>query len=235
MKRKAVAIAVLATGWMFWFAPPTGAGDEEGPEARIETPRGGWTSERILDFAGVARGAGVERAVLVINGAEKEVAVEGGRFHAKEVVSPGRNTIRLVVEDENGAVASDSLTFFADVPERDLKITVNWDTDATDMDLHVTDPTGEVCMYNHKVTEMGGNLDIDVTDGFGPETFTLANAKPGTYKVHVHYYGPEGGPVTIATVWIVLYEGTPRERREMRKVPLMAKDEKPLVWAFEVE
>ncbi|MHC4778078.1 MAG: YfaP family protein, partial [Planctomycetota bacterium] len=152
-----------------------------------------------------------------------------------EVVSPGQNTIRLVVEDSSGKIAQDSVTFYAKVPQRDMKITVNWDTDATDMDMHVTDPKGETCMYNHKVTKIGGRLDIDVTDGFGPETFTLANAVKGRYKIHLHYYGPSKGPVTVATVWIVLHEGTPRERREKRELVLKNQGEKPLVWEFEMD
>ncbi|MHC4600125.1 MAG: YfaP family protein [Planctomycetota bacterium] len=214
---------------------PRPAGGEDGPVAKIEAPRGGWTTERILTFSGTAGGKGVARAVLVINGADKEVAVEDGRFEAKEVVSPGRNTVRLVVQDAEGRVARDSVTFYAKVPDRDLKITVNWDTDGTDMDMHVVDPKGETCMYNHNTTKIGGKLDIDVTDGFGPETFTLANAVKGKYKVYVHYYGPGNGPVTVATVWIILYEGTPREQREKRELVLKAKDEKPLAWEFEVE
>ena len=213
----------------------TAAAEDEGPTVRIESPSAGWSVQRIVKIAGTARGEGIRRMVLVINGAEKEVPVDNGRFETQEVVSPGENTIRALVEDRKGRVASDSVTFYAKVPDRDLKITANWDTAGTDMDLHVVDPKGETCMYNHKETKIGGKLDIDVTDGFGPETFTQANAVPGTYKVFLHYYGPSGGPETVATVWIVLYEGTPKERKERREIVLMRQNEKPLVLAVEVE
>ncbi len=233
--RKVPGVLFAAVLWVALFPSPGGAGDEAGPQVSILSPRGGWTLERIVTITGEAQGAGVRRAVVVINGADKKVAVKEGRFAFKEVVSPGENTIRVLVQDAEGRTASDAVTFYAEVPERDLKITVNWDTDGTDMDLHVKDPEGEVCMYNHKKTKIGGKLDIDVTDGFGPETFTLAGAVPGTYEVYIHYYGPEEGAVTVAEVWIILWEGTPRERKEKREVVLMHQNDRPLVWKFEVE
>ena len=46
------------------------------------------------------------------------------------------------------------------------KSSANWNKDNTDIDLWVTDPNGEKCMYNHKSTEIGGRLSDDFTGGF---------------------------------------------------------------------
>ena len=53
------------------------------------------------------------------------------------------------------------------------------------MDLWVIDPTGEKCFYANRSIKSGGNLDVDVTTGYGPETFSMAKALPGGYSVQV--------------------------------------------------
>ncbi|MBI3831006.1 MAG: VWA domain-containing protein [Planctomycetes bacterium] len=66
---------------------------------------------------------------------------------------------------------------------KDLAIVMSWDTDKTDVDLHVSEPTGEESDYTHKETFGGGGaLDRDVTTGFGPETYTVRRARPGKYE-----------------------------------------------------
>jgi hypothetical protein len=74
------------------------------------------------------------------------------------------------------------------VTESDLMVTIMWNTDNTDVDLHVIDPTKEECYYGHRETKMGGRLTQDVTRGYGPEMFLLPKAQPGEYSVFAHYY-----------------------------------------------
>jgi hypothetical protein len=59
---------------------------------------------------------------------------------------------------------------------------MSWRTDRTDVDLHVTDPSGEEALYFHPDTKIGGHLTADVTTGFGPEMFVLEKAIPGAYE-----------------------------------------------------
>ncbi|CAF2882206.1 unnamed protein product, partial [Rotaria sp. Silwood2] len=40
----------------------------------------------------------------------------------------------------------------------DLRIVMIWDTNDTDVDLHVIEPTGEECYYSHKNTAIGGMI-----------------------------------------------------------------------------
>jgi uncharacterized protein YfaP (DUF2135 family) len=101
-----------------------------------------------------------------------------------------------------------------------MKVTLTWDTDATDVDLHVTDPAGEECFYSHTSTKMGGNLDVDITTGFGPETFTLARAERGKYHIAVKYYSAHGRAQTKCRVDVILFEGTAKERRETHGIVL---------------
>lgn len=71
----------------------------------------------------------------------------------------------------------------------DIRVVLQWDQNDIDMDLWVTDPRGERCMYNHRETEAGGWMSRDFTGGYGPEEFLLKKAIPGNYKIQVNYYG----------------------------------------------
>lgn len=83
----------------------------------------------------------------------------------------------------------------------DIRVVINWDTDMTDMDLWVTDPFGEKCMYSHRFTATGGRNSPDFTQGYGPEEFMIRNAKKGDYVIETDYYGSHSqkviGPVTL--------------------------------------
>ena len=83
----------------------------------------------------------------------------------------------------------------------DIRVVINWDTDMTDMDLWVTDPFHEKCMYSHRFTATGGRNSPDFTQGYGPEEFMIRNAKKGDYVIETDYYGSHSqkviGPVTL--------------------------------------
>ena len=83
----------------------------------------------------------------------------------------------------------------------DIRVVINWDTDMTDMDLWVTDPFKEKCMYSHRFTATGGRNSPDFTQGYGPEEFMIRNAKKGDYVIETDYYGSHSqkviGPVTL--------------------------------------
>ncbi|MDH5656546.1 MAG: DUF2135 domain-containing protein [Spirochaetia bacterium] len=174
----------------------------------IETPRGGFTTNRIQNISGTITGYNKERATLIVNGLPQFIAVHNGRFSVKILISPGSNLIEVKADG-----AYDSISFYADVPKKDVKIVLTWDT-PTDVDLWVIDPKGEKCYYSHSSTSSGGNLDMDNTSGFGPETFTMEKALKGEYTVQVQYYGSGNSPVTRVQVFVVLFEGTSEERRE---------------------
>ncbi|MHC4955405.1 MAG: hypothetical protein ACYTGZ_16250 [Planctomycetota bacterium] len=110
----------------------------------------------------------------------------------------------------------------------DLVVTVFWNTDRDDIDLHVSDPTGEVCSYNHNKTKMGGRLTQDVTSGFGPEMFILPHALPGEYLAWMDYFADDDTKTsTRSRVFATIFEnwGRENERVHRRTVVLDAKKE----------
>lgn len=97
----------------------------------------------------------------------------------------------------------------------DIKVYLTWDTDRTDVDLWVVNPAGQKVFYQHKQGRFGGALFDDVTDGYGPESFTASAAARGRYLVQVNYYGTQRQAFTEARgeVVVILNEGTAKERR----------------------
>jgi Ca-activated chloride channel family protein len=100
----------------------------------------------------------------------------------------------------------------------DLRVSLAWDTDMTDVDLHVLEPTAEHAFYGHRETRMGGLVSHDVTQGYGPEEYVVRRSLPGAYQVKVHYYGSGQqtliGPATlVATVYTNW--GRPDERKQL--------------------
>lgn len=71
----------------------------------------------------------------------------------------------------------------------DVRIVLTWNTDNCDIDLWVTDPNGEKCFYSNKLTENGGRISRDFTQGYGPEEFCIKSAPKGKYKIQADYYG----------------------------------------------
>jgi len=81
----------------------------------------------------------------------------------------------------------------------DLRVVLAWDSDNSDMDLWVTDPNGEKTFYGSPLSYQGGRMSEDFTGGYGPEQFSLRDAKPGVYKVEANFYGSRQQLVTGAT------------------------------------
>jgi len=103
----------------------------------------------------------------------------------------------------------------------DIRVVLNWDTDNSDMDLHVIDPRGETCYYSHNRTAIGGRISADVTDGYGPEEFLLKKAIPGTYKVQANFFGTrQQTAVGATTVVLELYLRYGTGRMENKSITL---------------
>lgn len=83
-----------------------------------------------------------------------------------------------------------------------LRVTLAWETDANDVDLHLVDPAGEECYYGHKSTETGLELYEDITRGFGPEVVRTSRLVPGTYHVGANYFS--AGPMGVSRGVVVV-------------------------------
>lgn len=206
-----VLAGVLATG-AGGDAPPPPPAAAPAPALRILSPRGGQTDARVVAIRGSCAGVTAERLTLVLNGVALSIPRNGDAFETSQVLAPGLNSVRVRAE-QGGALLEDRVEVFARVPAKDVRITLTWDTPGTDVDLWVTGPDGERVFYGNRQGKAGGSLDTDVTTGYGPETFTLARALPGSFRIQAHYYG--GGAPTWVEVTVVEQEGQVGERRRV--------------------
>ena len=98
----------------------------------------------------------------------------------------------------------------------DLRVVIEWNTGATDMDLWVDEPNGEQAMYSNQLTAIGGRLSNDMTSGYGPEEYLLRRAPTGEYRISVNVYAsdminPNGSTVVTARLFRDFGRATQRE------------------------
>ena len=120
----------------------------------------------------------------------------------------------------------------------DLRVAMSWDADNTDIDLWVTDPNGEKAYYGNRITYQGGRMSQDYTGGYGPETFSLKQAKPGKYKVEANFYGHNQQIVAGATTLqlkLTTRFGTREQQEQTVTLRRKGRSEVVLVGEFEVK
>ncbi len=110
----------------------------------------------------------------------------------------------------------------------DMRVTIDWTTDATDIDLWVDEPTKERAIYNNPRTAIGGHLSNDMTAGYGPEEYLLRRTIPGVYGVQANVYAPDRldpNGASVMTAHIIRDFGRPTQREEAVDIEL-TRDEK---------
>ncbi len=111
--------------------------------------------------------------------------------------------------------------FLKDKALYDIRITIDWNHNDTDIDLHIIDPMLEECFYKHATTSIGGKISEDMTEGFGPEEFTLKHAIKGMYYIKVNYYGDNYQKVENPTFMKVTIYKNYGSKNEIKKTSLI--------------
>ena len=94
------------------------------------------------------------------------------------------------------------------IGQGELVITLSWGSQP-DVDLHITEPNGSHVYFSNP-QGVSGHLDLDDTDGFGPEHYFVGCNKleVGNYDVGVKYY--TGSSAETAIVQITTADGNTR-------------------------
>ena len=144
----------------------------------------------------------------------------------------GRYVLNLEVVDDRGCISDPSAVSVVARPGEDIHVQLVWTTPndpdetdtgfgaGTDLDLHLVHPNGcweDIswdCHFRAREPNWGDpgtssddpSLDIDDTDGAGPENINLDNPETGvTYKVGVHYYNDHGYGASYATLRLYFF------------------------------
>ena len=191
---------------------------------------GATVTSRVLSISGTVHNPGGATAstfegyaYIVVNNDTLELALSYSTgnewtFNHSIAIVRGDNVIVILVYDLDNNLYEKSPEFqvYGDFPAYPLRIQLTWDTDRTDVDLHVyyysstaaTSPTYHTWYQAMTPTDYGDDglygipnayLDFDDTDGYGPENFTLEQLpSTGVFKAFLRYYS--GYANTTATV-----------------------------------
>lgn len=123
-----------------------------------------------------------------------------------------------------------SSAFIVDLPSSfltnldcDLRVSMGWDTDMTDIDLHVMEPAplGQEAYFACNRTKIGGLVSRDFRQGFGPEEYMLRNAPQGEYQIRAKYFSNSRQDMSGATtVYLVLIRDFGRASEIRKQVTL---------------
>ncbi len=92
-----------------------------------------------------------------------------------------------------------------------LRFVINWGATPTDLDSHLQTPQIEGQAYHIYYSSTGSistapyaALDHDVTSGYGPETMTIYQMFPGTYKYYIYNYS-NSPSITTSNAVVQIY------------------------------
>jgi len=106
-------------------------------------------------------------------------------------INSGPNTVSVEVYDENNTIYArmGPWNVVGVIMPTSLVVTLWWNTNGTDIDLHMSPDNGTTHCYYRSLTAGEMKLDYDNTSGYGPEHITIDNATgTNTYKIKVYYY-----------------------------------------------
>lgn len=178
-------------------------------------------------------------ATLVVNGVAMPLSTdESGAFARPYAFAARSNSIEVRAA---GAKSGRRVQFYENNvarPQARLRVVLSWDSNGTDLDLHVVAPDGEHTWYGSRAANNGGALDVDVTTGYGPEIYANPTPPKGLYHVFVNYFGAREDEyrtgMTTAQLAVVSGEGTPQETIRTFRVPMRRAGELTLVATFAV-
>ncbi len=180
-----------------------------GGSTRISVSADAGSFQRVFIFSPSARG---HWEVLLPDG----VAVEDLVLSVARTVRAGNLRLRYEIQgatSEVGPYAEQTLSVIS-VGTGDVQISVAW-TGASDVDLHVFDPSGERIYFGNKTAASGGTLDLDSNpacdiDNKNNENivFPVGSAPAGEYRVVVDYYDDCG---VARSDWVVTVQRRDQE------------------------
>ena len=82
---------------------------------------------------------------------------------------------------------------------------MGWDTDKTDVDLHVHEPDNSHVYFGSTNSKNGGHISKDFRQGYGPECYVIRDPIPGKYKIEAHYYASIQASTTTGMTSCVIW------------------------------
>jgi uncharacterized protein YfaP (DUF2135 family) len=215
------------------------------PTVRLSAPAGGWTVDRMLLVEGSVSDTTIDPVVLSINGDRYLMRTFNGRFQRKFPAASGKNVVTVMATNQAGTARTQA-TSYARIAPVPLKAILTSDTEGVYTDLHIYEPTQDSVTPGEKggapvldvqkmahvywadtASPSGGTFflnaqgDTSFDDpAYGPYLYIHRAPPRGLYLIATNYWPSGDKAHTVATLNVVLYEGTPQETRRMVRIPL---------------
>lgn len=164
--------------------------------------------DRTVNIKGhIGNAQSLTTAILEVNGNAIKLEYDADfNFDQNIDIVAGNNLVNITATGINAsgapAAGKATLKLTGDFPGLHLWTKLRWNTAKTDVDLHLLPPgvltselfTNADCYYSNPEPYWGAYLDVDDTDGWGPEHIAMPNSPaPGVYTLVVHYYDRHDG------------------------------------------
>ena len=134
--------------------------------------------------------------ICAVTDAEGRFALRGlpAGDHQIEVGKEGYTAYRIPVSLQSASTTRVQVPINPRLGPGQIRIVLSWGEEPVDLDSHLWVPRGggyrEVSFIDGGDCgcSLGACLDLDDTNGFGPETITIASPGDGTYSYAVHWF-----------------------------------------------
>jgi uncharacterized protein len=246
--RASGASILMAMAWTLALATAVAATPSDSPEVRarrgrgiggtgdslpvvtLSAPAGGWTAALQIRVAGHCSDPTADPIEVNLNGTRYFVRPHSGDFARRFPAAPGPNSV--IVECRNRAgVGRASITVDAVINPIPLKLVLTSDTDAAYTDLHIYEPDGTHVYWADTRSSSGGIFFLNEEEssfdapGYGPYLYVHPAPPPGVFRVDTNYWPGGAQQHTLASLDVILNEGTTDEIRHRVRKPLAHPDE----------
>ncbi|MFA5806902.1 MAG: hypothetical protein WC978_00870 [bacterium] len=194
------------------------------PTIEIVSPEAGAVTDITRSPVVVVRGSirsktPLREGFLIQNAIPRNIRIrEDGSFEQPAILMTEEDTFQVEALDTAGQAGISAVrpAPARGVPDRPLMAILHWDEDDVDLDLHVTDRSGNHTWFDaaDPLDAPGaipeGKLWIDNRKGYGPEVFSIERDAPGEYTLSAEYY--RGKKPCRAFLTLVLFAGTPSRK-----------------------
>lgn len=236
MQSVILALVALVSAAERQVGVPIGKGTTT-PRVTLNAPNGGWTISRMLEIAGTVSDKTVDPVVVSINGDRYLMRTHGGSFSRKFPAASGKNVVTVSATNKGGTGKA-SVTMDAQVPTVPLKVVLTSDTDGVWTDLHIYEPkdTGTSTLDPSAMAHVywadtespsGGTFYLNEQNGdfdeaaYGPYLYVHRSPPTGIFMIATNYWPSGDRAQTIATLNLVMFEGTVNEVRRRVQIPLV--------------
>ncbi len=182
-------------------------------------PQSGTLQGQVTD---AVSGAPIADAQVCIQGTTQCVDTDANGDYTISDVAPGEQVLNvredgyIPVNDQLVTITAGETTTrpFAMSPELavgELRIVLTWGEKPADLDSYLWLPNSTYIYYDQPGNPATANLDLDDTNGNGPETITIAQQEDGTYTYAVYNYSVarngDTTPFSISGAVVRVYKG----------------------------